>query len=337
MSNFAILRTKKLKSFTKISMAAKHNSREAHAENADPDGQHELLAGSNNPGQRLTELLEKGGIKPRKNAVLAIEYVVTFSPEMKNKIDVKEWAEANLKFMKQEHKPGSILQAELHLDESTPHIHFVIVPLIKKEVRGKEQWRLSARDYLGGRDKMLGLQDRYAKAMQPFGLERGIRGSKSHHKEVKKYYGELNAEITKVDAEYKKMMLEMPESPGLFNVKRVLKQVKSLMKNVRVALIAAGRLPAAEARAKKMEAEAGLYKGIVRKIRNTLGSEATTDNVIAVLKTEQERRDMEAHAMFEEPAIAQIEPELIGDKMDQVSVPAAPREQRDDQEDTPTL
>jgi hypothetical protein len=69
----------------------------------------------------------------------------------------------------------------LHLDEATPHIHAYLVPL-------DEKGKLNCRALFGSREKLSKFQDSYALAMAPLGLERGIKGSRATHTEVKEYY-----------------------------------------------------------------------------------------------------------------------------------------------------
>jgi Plasmid recombination enzyme len=78
-----------------------------------------------------------------------------------------------------------IVRAELHLDEATPHIHAFLVPI-------DEKGQLNCRDFFGQRKKMFALQDSYAQAMKPLGLERGQRESRATHTSVKKYYSVVN-------------------------------------------------------------------------------------------------------------------------------------------------
>ena len=73
-----------------------------------------------------------------------------------------------------------------HLDEKTPHIHATIVPLTP-------DGRLSAKEIVGNNKKLAELQDRYATAMQSFGLERGERGSKVTHRTTQEYYKGVNS------------------------------------------------------------------------------------------------------------------------------------------------
>ena len=76
-----------------------------------------------------------------------------------------------------------------------PHIHAVIVPI-------DEKGKLNARGYFGGREKMRGMQDSFAKQMQPLGLERGIKGSKARHVDVKEYYSRLNDQLDRSRHQY---------------------------------------------------------------------------------------------------------------------------------------
>ena len=70
------------------------------------------------------------------------------------------------------------------MDESNPHIHAFAVPI-------DDRGRINASFYTGTRAKMIALQDLYAKAMAPFGLQRGERHSKASYKQVAKYYNKL--------------------------------------------------------------------------------------------------------------------------------------------------
>ncbi|WP_265278070.1 plasmid recombination protein [Nostoc sp. KVJ3] len=45
-----------------------------------------------------------------------------------------------------------------------------------------------------GRIKLSKLQDSYAAALAPLGIERGVKGSKATHTKVKEYYQAVNSE-----------------------------------------------------------------------------------------------------------------------------------------------
>jgi hypothetical protein len=192
-NKYAILRIEKIKDLVKLRGVGLHNSREIDVPNASNTiGRSTLLSGSDHPSDRLQMVLNSLAIKPRKNAVLAVEILLTFSPEYKDQVDLKRWVTLNQKFIESEFPKGSVLSAHLHTDETTPHIHVVMAPLKKKEVRGEIKWVLCARDYFGGKEKLQGLQDRYAESMVETGLVRGIKNSKATHETIKRFYSDLN-------------------------------------------------------------------------------------------------------------------------------------------------
>lgn len=185
---FAILRTKKLKTVQQITIAGMHNDRTLKVLNANHSIPNKLIGGSQYPADQYQKIINKLNIKERSNGVKAIEFVLTFSPEAKNNIDVDKWAEQNISWLSTEFGRAAILNAQLHLDESTPHIHALIIPLKRKN----DVWRLCCRDFLGGASKLSALQDRYAKAMNEFGLIRGVKRSEATHQKIKEFYGNLN-------------------------------------------------------------------------------------------------------------------------------------------------
>lgn len=84
------------------------------------------------------------------------------------------------------------------MDEKTPHLHATVVPIVTSErIRRKREGekkyetksgsRLSADDVMH-RTKLYEYQNSYAKAMKPFGLQRGIVGSTAKHQANSEYY-----------------------------------------------------------------------------------------------------------------------------------------------------
>lgn len=120
------------------------------------------------------ELIAKGETKNlpralRNDASIACECIFTFSPEMAGEFDIKAWTQANLAFIMQEFiaKGAKAIRIDLHMDETTPHIHFIFCPTTK-------EGKISAKEFLGGAQSLSLMQDRYAKAMEQFGLTRGF-------------------------------------------------------------------------------------------------------------------------------------------------------------------
>ncbi|MFZ4863988.1 MobV family relaxase, partial [Sphingobacterium sp. Mn56C] len=84
------------------------------------------------------------------------------------------WVRANYDFVCKEFGKENIVRFTLHLDEKTPHIHAVVVPLTS-------DGRLSAKERFGNRNDLSDRQTRYADGMEQFGLKRGVVGSKAKH------------------------------------------------------------------------------------------------------------------------------------------------------------
>ena len=196
---YGICRIQKLKAGS-VGRSALHTSRKRDTPNADPEQQHIRIIGQpDSPDIPDLETLVRqhiGDQTIRKNAVLAVEFLLTASPEYFRPDDPSRagyYQPQQLAAFQQkacewllDQYGERIVRAELHLDESTPHIHAYMVPL-------DEKGKLNCRALLGGsRYRLSELQDSFAEAMKPLGLERGIKGSRAKHTEVKKYYAAVN-------------------------------------------------------------------------------------------------------------------------------------------------
>jgi hypothetical protein len=98
--------------------------------------------------------------------------------------EIEKWATLNYQFIGRRFGYENIVEFTCHMDERTPHIHCVLVP-IKND-------RLSAKNVMGDRIELQKLQTAYAEKMKDFGLNRGIEGSKATHDSVKEYYGRID-------------------------------------------------------------------------------------------------------------------------------------------------
>ena len=195
---YAIMRIQKLKTWGDIAGSDSHNFRQRETPNADGERSQDNICLVGVPEIDAREAVKEaiGDQKIRKNAVLAVEIFLSASPEYfrpdnpaqaGNYAPEKFWAwkEASEKWLHEKYG-NRIIKSVLHLDESTPHIHAVMVPLDEKS-------KLNCRAYFGGsRHTMTELQTDYAKAVEPLGLERGLKGSRATHQEVKQFYAALN-------------------------------------------------------------------------------------------------------------------------------------------------
>lgn len=68
---------------------------------------------------------------------------------------------------------GKVVNAVVHYDETTPHLHVDTIPLIYDQNKGK--WKLSAKEIVGNVAKMTQMQTLIAEEVGiKYGLERGI-------------------------------------------------------------------------------------------------------------------------------------------------------------------
>ena len=132
----------------------------------------------------------------RSKNVVADELLFTASPgffkNMKNK-DIKIWANTCMEFVYQdlEYKKEQVLHATVHMDEKTPHIHCVVIPLVKKldKRTNTERYTISKKQYIRDNKHLSELQDKYWERLtnKGFKLERGIKGSDVEHQDIKEY------------------------------------------------------------------------------------------------------------------------------------------------------
>ena len=191
--SYAILRMEKIKSFGQMKAADDHNRRLREVDNADPERtpkNRELVKLTHrNLIETVKAHLEKNEVRKwRKDAVLATEVLMTASPEFFHdpKNSIEEWTEANMKWLRARFGEN-LVHAVLHMDEATPHIHAMVVPIIEGKLANK-------RFFGGERDAFGKWQTDYHQAVEHLGLERGIERSGATHEPVRSHYTRLNSE-----------------------------------------------------------------------------------------------------------------------------------------------
>lgn len=109
---------------------------------------------------------------------------------------------------------GDIISVVLHMDEHTPHIHATVVPIVtgerrkakKKQTEGKRSYRKKANtvclcaDDVLTRERLVTYHDSYAKAMEKYGLQRGVRGSEARHTTTAQYYRDSVRQTSELEA-----------------------------------------------------------------------------------------------------------------------------------------
>jgi len=182
--------------------------------------------------QAIEERIKEGytGQKAiRKDAVKYNTHILTGSHEDMKRIfsnpqTAQKWIDENRKFIEKEFGKENVVRFTLHMDEKTPHIHAVTIPLT-------QDGRLSAKEIIGNKKEMQARQDRYASHMMQFGLQRGIRNTGIKHENATEYYARMNQ--AKEVAEKTEIKVEK----GLLGYKaESVQELENAVKSLKVAL-----------------------------------------------------------------------------------------------------
>ena len=199
------LNTLKYKNWSALKGLENHLSRSNDPPNVDRTKTHlnRILLGSYNICDDVKGLLHDKGVgKLRKNGVLAIEFVLSFSQSFIRNADgsykkdanekYRAWVKASKQWLLDEFGENCV-HISTNLDEMCPHIHSLVIPISERTNKaGKTVIGLNARGITGGKKKLSGLQDRYAAAVEHLGIQRGRKGSKAKRTTLEQYYKALN-------------------------------------------------------------------------------------------------------------------------------------------------
>jgi predicted DNA binding CopG/RHH family protein len=183
------MRCAKLKTMGSVASSMQHNFREQKTPNADAERtpQNEHL-GASTTTEAMELLRENLPEKRRKDAVVAIEYLFTTSPEWAESAPEgaqKAFFAKSMQWLQNKYGASNVLVATIQRDETTPHLSAFVTPITS-------DGRLSAKEFIGNRTKMSQDQTTFAEAVKDIGLQRGVKGSKSKHQSIRKYYENVN-------------------------------------------------------------------------------------------------------------------------------------------------
>lgn len=166
--------------------------------------------------QRRIEKAQKENpqCKVRKDSVKFIDTIVTASPEFferRSEEEAKKYFKRALEFLQQEVGADNIFSAVVHMDERNPHMHLCFVPLTKDK-------RLSAKEVMGDRNKLIEWQDKFHEHMaQEFTeLERGESAAVTKRKHIPTW---LYKQANRLTEQMEQMKLEI-QSIGTFNAQK---------------------------------------------------------------------------------------------------------------------
>lgn len=174
MAGSHLLRLGKVKGKNGVLSALRHNKRTLQAErgagaNIDPlrTSFNYALTGSGTAEQidrRAKVLMVEAGIDtPRKNGVMAIEIIFSL-PIDRHQQDTRAFFEDCLQWVKR-HILGVLLSFDIHLDESAPHAHALVLPLVDNKMQGHQ--------VMGGKGNLIRLINLFhAEVALHYGLSR---------------------------------------------------------------------------------------------------------------------------------------------------------------------
>ena len=183
----------------------------------------------------------KGQIKTVSN--IACEYIITSDKEFFERIgesETKRYFETAYKFVSEYKNLGEqyILSAKVHMDEQSPHLHLVFLPVVHtQDKKSNNIDKLACSEFWKEKDSYRQLQNAFYDYMvsHNFELERGLPKEETgrEHLDLKEYKEITNFE--KTTETLKNIKLELPDVPEIadiskFSIKRDEKILEEIIK-----------------------------------------------------------------------------------------------------------
>lgn len=181
---YAVVHMMKIKSGA-VGGIQSHNNRE-HEPKTNPDvdmsrseDNYDLISCDNykrSIKEKLSNLVESSRAV-RKDAVVVCNFIVTSDNETMNALGAdrqREFFEDSVKWFSDRYGADRVLNATVHMDETTPHLHIGVMPIT-------QDGRLSAKAIFT-KSEMKAIQTEFARDVgEKYGLERGVEGSERTH------------------------------------------------------------------------------------------------------------------------------------------------------------
>ena len=166
----------------------------------------------------------------RENSIIMCQMIFTSDQEFFNRIgeqETKRYFDECYKFICNYKNLGekNIISAVVHLDEGTPHLHLMFVPVVHtKDKDGKPIEKICARDFWKGRDSYRKLQDSYFEHVKSkgFDLERGLYVEETNRKNLSVEEFKKVTNYAKTKEILKTTTLELPNTPELQDIKKLV-------------------------------------------------------------------------------------------------------------------
>ncbi len=307
--SYAIFRCEGVKSLSDLSNRGKHNKREKESYKSNPDirieDSHkniELIKCDKKYIERFYEITKDYQLEYNKRqqnmradrkksfyqmvndskSVVADEILFTSDKIFFDSLSEEElmkWANTVLDFVYEDmgYKKEQIIHATLHMDEKTPHIHLVVVPLVKKFDKriNQERYSISKKAYIKSSIHLSELQDKYCNRLNKngFKLERGQKNtgvknlSPRQLKQVTRIFNkDLDNTKWELNRKYRSLINKMKsKSKGILNKKIVFdyNTYLELMDYLKQANEAVNKVAKSEGLYKELQQEIKHYKELL--------------------------------------------------------------------------
>lgn len=182
--SYAVVHMMKIKSGA-VGGIQSHNNRE-HEPKTNPDvdmsrseDNYDLIPCDNykrSIKEKLSNLVESSRAV-RKDAVVVCNFIVTSDNETMDALGAdrqREFFQDSVKWFSDRYGADRVLNATVHMDETTPHLHIGVMPIT-------QDGRLSAKAIFT-KTEMKAIQTEFARDVgEKYGLERGVEGSERTH------------------------------------------------------------------------------------------------------------------------------------------------------------
>lgn len=307
--SYAIFRCEGVKSLSDLSNRGKHNKREKESYKTNPDirieDSHkniELIKCDKRYIDRFYEItkdyrlefnerMENARSDRKKSfyqmvndskSVVADEILFTSDKIFFDSLSEEElmkWANTVLDFVYEDmgYTKEQVIHATLHMDEKTPHIHLVVVPLVKKFDKrvNKERYSISKKAYIKNSIHLSELQDKYCNRLNKngFKLERGQKNTGAKNlsprqlKQVTRIFNkDLDNAKWELNRKYRTLINKMKsKTKGILNKKIVFdyNTYLELMNYLKQANEAVNKVAKSEGLYKELEKEIKYYKAFL--------------------------------------------------------------------------
>lgn len=307
--SYAIFRCKGVKSLSDLTNRGKHNKREKESYKSNPDIRMEdshknielikcdkkyiekFYETTKDYRLEFNERMENERSDRKKSfyqmvndskSVVADEILFTSDKIFFDSLSEEElmrWANTVLDFVYEDmgYKKEQIIHATLHMDEKTPHIHLVVVPLVKKFDKrvNKERYSISKKAYIKNSIHLSELQDKYCNRLNRngFKLERGQKNTGVKNltpKQLKQLTRIFNKDLDnakwELNRKYRTLINKMEsKTKGILNKKIVFdyNTYLELMDYLKQANEAVNKVAKSEGLYKELQKEIKYYKAFL--------------------------------------------------------------------------